>query len=357
MKLCDSIYRYPTGWRTDGLCRLRLFVGDKGRAGLLLTDLGVKNPSCAIEGAVIYIVPQLLRDGRMMPEADLYLQEEELNPCWELDVYNGRYQDWNTWRRLTTEELAGRLGCEPDELLKDTSRDWRLKWEIDRIRHEIDPYLGFGCPEDPERTHRRLEIWGNHVTKEKLASLVEHQAGEQELARLIKQDLSLLADAFAFPEDEYMVFSEFPIGTGRVDFAVFSGRSWMKVILIEIKGADFPLVTQRGYCKLSSRIEVARSQLMKRQTVILREYETFRKQMHAVRDRVEHGQRPYHALLGPAGRLEVDPEKAVEVYCAVIGGRTVEDRKESEIRYASEIPTPKIHIESWDSFLRKLRRV
>lgn len=53
----------------------------------------------------------------------------------------------------------------------------------------------------------------------------------------------------------------------------------------------------------------------------------------------------------------MDPKKAVEVYCAVIGGRTVEDRKESEIRYASEIPTPKIHIESWDSFLRKLRRM
>lgn len=57
----------------------------------------------------------------------------------------------------------------------------------------------------------------------------------------------------------------------------------------------------------------------------------------------------------------MDPEKAVEVYCVVIGGRTVEDRKESEIRYASEIATPKIHpkihIESWDSFMRKLRRV
>ena len=50
-------------------------------------------------------------------------------------------------------------------------------------------------------------------------------------------------------------------------------------------------------------------------------------------------------------------EKGCRGYCAVIGGRTVEDRKESEIRYASEIPTSKIHIESWDSFLRKLRRM
>lgn len=187
-------------------------------------------------------------------------------------------------------------------------------------------------------------------------SLVEKGASEQELAKLLKRDLSLLADAFAFPEEEYIVFAEFPIGTGRVDFAVFSGRSWMKVTLIEIKGADFPLVTQSGYCKLSSRIEVARSQLQQRQIVLLKQYELFRRQFHALRERVQQGERPYQALLGPAGRLEVDPNKEVEVYYAVIGGRTVEDLRESEIRYVSEIPTPKIHIESWDTFLRKLRR-
>lgn len=144
-------------------------------------------------------------------------------------------------------------------------------------------------------------------------SLVEKGASEQELAKLLKRDLSLLADAFAFPEEEYIVFAEFPIGTGRVDFAVFSGRSWMKVTLIEIKGADFPLVTQSGYCKLSSRSEVARSQLQQRQIVLLKQYELFRRQFHALRERVQQGERPYQALLGPAGRLEWDPNKEVEV--------------------------------------------
>ena len=126
----------------------------------------------------------------------------------------------------------------------------------------------------------------------------EKGASEQELAKLLKRDLSLLADAFAFPEEEYIVFAEFPIGTGRVDFAVFSGRSWMKVTLIEIKGADFPLVTQSGYCKLSSRIEVARSQLQQRQIVLLKQYELFRRQFHALRERVQQGNVPIRHCWG-----------------------------------------------------------
>ena len=65
-------------------------------------------------------------------------------------------------------------------------------------------------------SRRRLEIWENHVPKDRLASLVEKGASEQELAKLLKRDLSLLADAFAFPEEEYIVFAEFPTGTGRV---------------------------------------------------------------------------------------------------------------------------------------------
>lgn len=355
MKICDSIYRYPTGWRTDGLCRLRIFAGAE-RPGVLLTDLGAKNPSCAVEGAISYIVSQLMRDGRLVAEAKLFIQEEDLYSCWELELQNGRYRDWDTWRKMQAAEVAVCLGCEGKELLHKTGEDRRLSLEIERIRHEIDPYLGMGWPEDPSRARRRLEIWENHVPKDRLASLVEKGASEQELAKLLKRDLSLLADAFAFPEEEYIVFAEFLIGTGRVDFAVFSGRSWMKVTLIEIKGADFPLVTQSGYCKLSSRIEVARSQLQQRQIVLLKQYELFRRQFHALRERVQQGERPYQALLGPAGRLEVDPNKEVEVYYAVIGGRTVEDLRESEIRYVSEIPTPKIHIESWDTFLRKLRR-
>lgn len=214
MKVCDSICRYPTGWRTDGLCRLRIFAGGD-KAGVLLTDLGAKNPSCAVEGAISYIVSQLLRDGRMMPESRLFLQEEDLRDCWELELQNGRYRDWNTWKRVSVKEVAGLLGCDGQELLHKTGEDRRLSLEIERIRHEIDPYLGMGWPEDPGRARRRLEIWENHIPKDRLAGLVEKGAGEQELARLLKQDLSLLADAFAFPEEEYIVFAEFPIGTGR----------------------------------------------------------------------------------------------------------------------------------------------
>ncbi|WP_017151764.1 hypothetical protein [Bacillus bingmayongensis] len=54
------------------------------------------------------------------------------------------------------------------------------------------------------------------ITKVKIETLVKNGAKEQELQRLLKQDLSIFAEVYAYPSDEYICFSEFPIGnTGK----------------------------------------------------------------------------------------------------------------------------------------------
>ena len=74
-----------------------------------------------------------------------------------------------------------------------------------------------------------------------MKELIDAGASERELDALIKKDLSLIAEIYSSPDDEYIVFSEFPLGEKRVDFAIFSSRSTMDVTFIEIKGADFNL--------------------------------------------------------------------------------------------------------------------
>ena len=84
---------------------------------------------------------------------------------------------------------------------------------------------------------------------------------EWKLDALIKNDLSLIAEIYSYPNDEYIVFSEFPVGERRVDFAIFSGRSTMDVTFIEIKGADFNLKKRGHYDNLNAKIEEANSQI------------------------------------------------------------------------------------------------
>jgi Domain of unknown function (DUF4263) len=87
------------------------------------------------------------------------------------------------------------------------------------------------------------------------------------LQKVLKNDLSVFAKAFANPFDEYICFSEFPIGsTGKVDFAVFTNRSIMHVYLIEIKGAEFNLInniTSKG-AVFNSKILEGIDQIIKR---------------------------------------------------------------------------------------------
>jgi hypothetical protein len=144
----------------------------------------------------------------------------------------------------------------------------RLRIEIDRIRNEIDPFIDSPWPEPPARTKRRNDIESRMISKKLVADLVDRGAGEQELQKLLKQDLSIFAEIYANPKEEYICFSEFLVADGTVDFTVFSGRSGMDVTLIEVKGANFYLVNQGHYDKFSGKIEEAVDQIRKRLTYI-----------------------------------------------------------------------------------------
>ncbi|MFQ0830575.1 hypothetical protein AAH211_18950 [Serratia fonticola] len=71
-----------------------------------------------------------------------------------------------------------------------------------------------------------------------IASLVSLGAAERELQAAFKRDIAVIGAACTHPaiKDEYIAFSEFPVGHGNVDFVVFTDRSRMDVILIRSRG-------------------------------------------------------------------------------------------------------------------------
>jgi hypothetical protein len=207
-------------------------------------------------------------------------------------------------------------------------------------------------------TKRKLEIIAGQISKALMSALIDNGSNEQALQRILKQDLSLIAEVYAHPEDEYICFSEFPVGEGQVDFALFTGRSWMDVVLIEVKGADYYILNRNSYGNFASKLNEAVKQIQGRLATIYNDgLRKFQHQVHLLRARAETGERVHNAFLGPKSNLEVDPEKGINVRFIVIGGRTRDDLEESKQRQNFERTfVPPLKIETWDTWLRKLRR-
>ena len=55
------------------------------------------------------------------------------------------------------------------------------------------------------------------------------------IQKLIKEDLSFMADYLAEPYEEYICFSNYPIGDKIADFVVLTSRSKMKSALWKSK--------------------------------------------------------------------------------------------------------------------------
>ncbi|WP_176548934.1 Shedu anti-phage system protein SduA domain-containing protein [Bacillus cereus] len=196
-----------------------------------------------------------------------------------------------------------------------------------------------------------------------LEDLVNNRANEQDLQRELKKDLYLLAKPYASStqRDEYICFSELPVGTtGEVDFAVFTGRSSMDIYLIEVKGADFNLVknpTEKG-ATFNAKFLEGIDQIIRRRQYALSNDLLYRKEVHDLRELVQAGTQKYNSLLCNQKYLEVDRTKPINVYGVVIGGRHnpeikhIEDEKRKAWRDAIGFP---ILLESWDSWLKKVR--
>jgi hypothetical protein len=193
-----------------------------------------------------------------------------------------------------------------------------------------------------------------NVNKNQIKELVEAGAIERDLQKLLKQDLSVFAEIYSNPKDEYICFSEYPIGdTGNVDFVVFSHRSTMDIYLIEVKGANFNIVNQSG--KFQADILEGIDQINRRKNYINRNYSKFREDMHSIREKVESGRPQYNSLLCKQGYLNVDSRKDVNIYSVVIGGRIVHELEESQKRHSWKTDFG-IQLESWDSWLGKVKR-
>ncbi|ADV47112.1 Shedu immune nuclease family protein [Nitratifractor salsuginis] len=187
----------------------------------------------------------------------------------------------------------------------------------------------------------------------KLKELIKNKSTERVIQKYLKSNLHLIAEHYASSENEYIIFSEFPIDEGKVDFVIFTDRSRMQIILIEIKGADFPYLTKSN--KTSNVIRDAHEQILERFDFINHNYELFRRKVHEIRQEVEKGEIKYNSLLGSNGFLHVDPNKEIKYRGIVIGGYTTDDILESKKRNQLELDSNlKIQFESWDSFLRKV---
>ncbi|MDR6726057.1 hypothetical protein J2W91_004563 [Paenibacillus amylolyticus] len=191
--------------------------------------------------------------------------------------------------------------------------------------------------------------------------LINEGASEQKLQRELKKDLSIFSKICAVPHDEYIIFSELPVGTtGACDFAVFTGRSYMKVYFIEVKGADFSLInnpTKKGATFNASFLEGI-DQIIRRKQYSLANELSYRDEAYKIRTIVESGTQMYNSLLSAKGHLLVDKGKPVSVRGVVIGGRSIQglNQIEAEKRDAWR-KSIDFHIElmSWDSFLTSVR--
>ena len=187
-----------------------------------------------------------------------------------------------------------------------------------------------------------------------LEELVSQGSNERKIQALLKSNLELFGKYFSHPENEYIVFSEFPFGQGTCDVVVFTDRSRMDLIAIELKGADFNFSTSNE--QISSEIHFAAQQIRDRFSHIDSNRESFRRDAHEIRKKVESGVKLYNSKVGPKGSLLVDPLKEITWRGVVIGGVARDDDFESKEKTKLELnASPRIKYESWTSFIRKLK--
>lgn len=359
MKISDTIYRFPTkGKRKDGLCRMRVFCNKQREIVVVLTDLLDKNTSASITNSIEIITDSLLRDSHV-PENSKFIEHYENNGSFResFDLVSLSKEKPTEWKTLKKSEVIQLTNSDKQEFDDITLNNYRLLNDIERLRAEIAPYSDLPYPEDNQILRRIIEIEDNKISKASIQKLIEEGANEIEFLKLLKKDLSIFAELYAQPKDDYICFSEFPIDKGFVDFVLITGISRMDIFLIEVKGAEFNLFNQSHYDKISSKIEIAMHQIRERLRYITDNLQDFRKEIHNIRESVEGGEKLYNSFMGPCTHLEVDEEKDINLYPIVIGGRTIDDLEESRKRHDYEVNNRlRIKVESWDTWIRKIRR-
>lgn len=359
MKIIDIVHDYALGSSRlrRGLCRVRIFRTATDTT-VLLTDLDEKNDGMSVTNAVEHIIKSLHELGIVLPPATYIEHYEREDPARDsFDIVTVGSRQGVQWQSIPRTEVLSMIDGSSDELDNRSASNSRVICRADQLRFRRNPFVDSPWQPHPATIKRRLEIEEGMLSKADIEALIVEGAGERDIQRLLKRDLSVFGEAYAKPDNEYLCFSEFPLDNGQVDFVVFTGRSRMDVILIEVKGADFNLLNADHYKAFNHKINQAADQIRDRLGKLYRDPEPFRQHVHAIRQRVERGEHVHNAFLGPCHKLEVDPEKDINIRTILIGGRTVDDRAESTKRHDFERTfNPPIRVESWDTWLRRLQR-
>ena len=358
MKLNDFIFRYWTGALTcaGGICRVRTFLGGQNQCYVVLTELD-ENPSTSVTNALESIVEQLQTQQKIPLLCQILEHYPRTIFASEFDLVSFSPEGVPSWKTVSSKAVLQMLGCGEEEF-GDYKKDRRVQKEIRDALLGVPKIQQFHYTEDPAVTERRLEIERSMHSLKAVKEFLSTNPSESELSAFLRQDMSLLAEVYAYPREEYICFAEFPVGRGRADFALFTGCSRMSVYLIEIKGAKQPLRRKNHYGDFRTQVQEGRAQLVERKTWCERNYEEFRTFVHRVLQSVkEEDARPYHAFAGPRYRLEVDPNKDIELHYVLLAGRTDDTLGDSQKRHQEdEAMGFSIRTETWDSWANKLRR-
>ena len=357
MKISDFIFQYTPAnmMRTDSLCRVRLFVNAE-KLYALITDVGGKYCPASVINFIENIKEQLIQRGYISESTILITHDEDtLSGYGSFDLVTFGRNNSARFHDSSLEKVSELLGCSHRELLDKTLKNRRLFDQLEQRHHLIRPFTRDTYIENYGVLSRRYKIKDTTITKSELAAFLADNPSERALAAFFKRDLAFFADLFAYPAEEYIVVPELKIEEGFVDYAILSGRSRMDVTLIEIKGANFDLMGSTGYRNFSYKTNEALQQVRGREGTIIRDYPRYRAYFHEIREAVETGNNRHQAFRGPKGKLEVDPDKDINIRLVVIAGRSQNDLEESIERHNLERHTSlPLRLESWDSLLNKI---
>ncbi|WP_340613648.1 Shedu anti-phage system protein SduA domain-containing protein [Xenorhabdus thailandensis] len=357
MKVSDFIFQFqPNNYsHEDALCRVRVFVNEQIQFALL-TDLGEKSGPTSVTNSVEYIRQQLVTKGFIYHDTIIIEHyEDKYSGYGTFDIVTFSNSNAPSWEKTTLEKTQKMLNCPHKELLDNSLKNKRLFEQIENLHQSLYPFTKKTYVEEPDVISKRLKIRNSTISKSELIDFIKNNPIERDISNFLRNDLSLFADLYAHPSEEYIVLPELMVGNGFVDFVVLSGRSRMDVTLIEIKGANFNLMNSSGYNNFSQKTNEAIQQVRERIGTIYRDYPRHREYFHKVREAVETGSNIHNALCGPKGKLSVSPDKDINIRTVVIAGRSKNDIEESKQRHNVEMTSsPPIRLESWDSLLNKL---
>lgn len=360
MKLTDFIFTFGREYNTlskTAICRVRLFTNKQGEIYAVISELD-ENPSVSVTNAIETIHSQLVKEKKIPPESKIieHYPKSYLGFPESFDLVEYTSAGAPQWKSIAYSHILELLECTKDEF-NDYREDQRVKKEIYEALNGTPKIKRFEYIEPPEITERRLEIDKGKISKQAVKEMLDQYPSEREMSAFLKRDMSLLSECYANPEDEYICFSEFPIGNGRVDFALFTGRSRMTVYLIEIKGAQNDLCRKNHYKAFRVDVQEGRGQLIQRAAWIESNYKECCNFVHDVLKSVKENGRPYNSFVGPRYNLLVDPNKDVIFKYVLIAGRTGDDLHDSHKRHIEDHAMNRaFQTETWDSWYGKLVR-